>query len=143
MAPGLSDSQLYFVCVELVTPAGLTPFLMVSKSAATSGQTVFKELHSHSLCPTQQGHPLDLMPIRLFGEACQLCTLPPLMPYECPADQHACMSPSQYHRADTCADDMCRHSWLLKSNDPPLPDKQTAACVLLCTHGAPFRNFRA
>ncbi len=74
--PGSSDSQLYFVCVELVTSAGLTPFFSMSKSAATSGQTVPKELHSHSLCPTQQGHPLVLLPIRLSGEACQLCTLP-------------------------------------------------------------------
>jgi len=75
VAPGSSDSQLYFVLVELVTSAGLTPFFFMSKSAATSGQTVSKELHSHSLCPTQQGHPLALLPARLFGEACQLCTL--------------------------------------------------------------------
>ena len=75
-APGSSDSQLYLVDVELVTSAGLTPFLLVSKSAATSGETVSNELHSHSLCPTQQGHPLALLGIRLFGEACQLCTLP-------------------------------------------------------------------
>ena len=52
------------------------PFFMMSKSAATSGQTVSKELHSQSCCPTQQGHPLVFLAVRLFGEACQLCTLP-------------------------------------------------------------------
>ena len=45
------------------------------------------------------------------------------MPYDCPVDQHACMSPSQHYRADTYAAEMCRHSWLLKSNAPPLPDQ--------------------
>ena len=37
LAPASSDSQLYSVCVELVTSAGLTPFFLMSKSAATSG----------------------------------------------------------------------------------------------------------
>jgi len=65
------------VLAELVTSARLTPFCSASKSAATSGQTVSKELHSHTFCPTQQGHPLASLPfIRLFGETCQLCTLP-------------------------------------------------------------------
>ncbi len=32
LAPGSSDSQLYSVCVELVTSAGLTPFFLMSKS---------------------------------------------------------------------------------------------------------------
>ena len=52
------------------------PFLSASKSAATSGQTVSKELHSQSCCPAQQGHPVVFLAVRLFGEACQLCTLP-------------------------------------------------------------------
>ncbi len=44
------------------------------------------------------------------------------------------MSPSQYYTADTYALDMRRHSWLVKLNDTPWLDKQTAARVLLCTH---------
>ncbi len=49
----------------------------MSKSAATSGQTVSRELHAHSFFPTQQGHPPGfLSEVRLHGGACQLCTLP-------------------------------------------------------------------
>jgi len=76
-APGSSDSHAYFVLVELVTSAGLTPFVCVSKSAAISGQTVFKELHSQTFCPTQKGQPFVFLPMfRPFGLACQLCILP-------------------------------------------------------------------
>ena len=45
-------------------------------SAATSGQTVSKELQSQSILPTQQGHALALLAVCLVGEACQLCSLP-------------------------------------------------------------------
>ena len=76
LAPGSSDSQLYFVCVELVTLAGPTPFVLMSKSAATSGQTVSRELHWQSFFPAQKGHPAFLSEVRLLARACQLCTLP-------------------------------------------------------------------
>ena len=69
----------YLACVELVTSAGLKTLFLMLKSAAMSGQTISKELHSHSLCPTQQGHPdplAYLSQVRLLGVACQLCTLP-------------------------------------------------------------------
>jgi len=65
-------TQLYFELVELVTSAGETPLF----SAATSGQTVSKELQSQSILPTQQGHALALLAVCLVGEACQLCSLP-------------------------------------------------------------------
>ena len=48
LAPGLSDNQLYLVLAELVTSAAVTPLFSASKSAATFGQTVSKELHSQT-----------------------------------------------------------------------------------------------
>ena len=77
LASGLSDSQLYLVPAPLVTSEALIPFSSMSKSAAISGQTVSRELHSQSFCPAQQGQPDGfLAKVRLFGQACQLCTLP-------------------------------------------------------------------
>ncbi len=55
----------------------------MSKSAATSGQTVCKELHSQSIRPTQQGHPVSFLPVRVFGRACQLCILPFRHSWQC------------------------------------------------------------
>ena len=77
LAPGSSDSQLYLVLAELVTSPAVTPFFSTSKSAATSGQTVSKELHSQTFWPAQQGHPVCFLPkFREKARACQLCTLP-------------------------------------------------------------------
>ena len=76
LTPGSSDIQLYLECPEVVTSAAVTPFFSTSKSAAISGQTVSKELHSQSWCPAQQGHPEELPEVRLCARACQLCILP-------------------------------------------------------------------
>ena len=55
----------------------MTPFLSASKSAAISGHTISRELHSQSCFPAQQGHPDGfLREVQLYGRACQLCTLP-------------------------------------------------------------------